>query len=299
MSHRLINCSKKSFWVFISGSDDENFMHDIARFADEIKKKQGGYDKNFMFFANDIGVYKLQGVLKNNLIKTRIFNCREFEKVIKLLNKISGKISFLSCVVSSHGRYLIDHIDNLNMPPDRLMKCLSDVHGLKQSMLLLGQCYSGIYTTKKTSNICVVGASKFGPALCFGNEDGAEKNIFLEYFMDCIHYSEDVDNDGKNTILDCYKYAACRANENLIRYKSDIYKRLDKTKDEIKKLQLNLLQQSEDNAMQLKLAAETKKFDKDMEIYHTYPEFWISDAKLAVNMEIENFISKNVSIPMC
>jgi len=294
MPNLLRNCPKKSLWLFICTSDDESFMKDIAYFAEQIKFKQNKRDNNFLFFTNNIGLYTLRGILENKGIKPRIFSRDKFKRVIKLTNRISKRIPFLGCVVSSHGNPVLKGIENLEMPPNDLIKILGETPGLKQSLLLLGQCYSGIYTTPANSKICVVGASRFGPSLCFGPTDGTESNIFLEYFAYCIKSPEDIDNDGKYTILDCYKYAACRASENLIKYKSGLYKTLDEEREKIKKLQMELLipelaEQAKSQAI-AELGATTIKFDNDMEIYHTYPEFWISNHKLALNMEIKDFI---------
>jgi hypothetical protein len=272
--------SSGSLWIFVCGQD-ERFMLDIVNFANQIKISQNNADGNFMFFApNAEGLINLLSSRKIQ-INNNVFKCEEFEEKIKLLKNIS----FLGCVVSSHGNSCgIESLSELK--PAKLLKLLYNIQGLTDGLLLLGQCYSGIFNMPAQPNICVIGASNFCPSLSLSEPGCWIANTFLHSFAEWIRNPQDMDGDGHNTILDAYKYAACKTNDKLSNFKSKTFVNIQHAFKQLYALQSELIKpaNSDNIELQAKYGIVSNNIKTWITNYHIMQESWISDMNTALRL---------------
>lgn len=286
----LQGSTQGSIWVFIAEMDNDSprFLFDIQNFAEKLKTKQSGNDSNFYFFVDNVD--QLKSVLQvKNISTNKVYSISQFETEI---GKLSG-IPFLGCVISSHGN--IDGAATLN--PNKILSCINNIPGLTDGLLLLGQCFAGVFNIPTTSKICVIGASNFCESLSSGYLKGVPwvANIFLYYFS--LWFTEtqnqDVDGDGNCSILDAYKYASFKTNISLQELKANFSKTFHIwCTGEVEKLYSISNQiikpQEGQNTYQLQAMYETiqQQLNNNLSVYHNTQEPWISDMSVAMRLII-------------
>lgn len=290
---RILQCSEQSsVWVFIAemdmGSGERpRFLFDIRNFAEKLKTKQSGDDTNFYFFVDNVD--QLKSVLEPAGVSVnKVYHISQFEIE---MSKLSG-IPFLGCVVSSHGN--INGAATLN--PNKILSCMNKIPGLTDGLLLLGQCFAGVFNVPTTSKICVIGASNFCESLSAKFEEVSWlANIFLYYFSRWFieNNNQDVDGDGNCSILDAYKYASFHTSLLLQRIKADFSKNFHIwCTDEVKKLQdiSNQIIAPKEGQNIVELQAVYKstqlELDRNLSLYHNNQEPWISDMNVAMRLII-------------
>lgn len=289
---QILQCSaQSSVWVFIAEMDEgverPRFLFDIRNFAEKLKIKQSGDDTNFYFFVDNVN--QLKSVLElANISTNKIYHISQFEIEV---GKLSG-IPFLGCVVSSHG--------NINgaatLKPNKILTCINNIPGLTDGLLLLGQCFAGVFNVPTTSKICVIGASNFCESLSAKfSEVSWCANIFLYYFSRWFieNNNQDVDGDGNCSILDAYKYASFHTSLLLQNIKAGFSKSFHIwCTDEFKKLQdisNQIIAPKEDqNIVELQAVYKSTQLelDRNLSLYHNNQEPWISDMSVAMRLII-------------
>lgn len=283
-------CAQSSIWVFIAEMDNDSprFLFDIQNFASKLKIKQSGDDSNFYFFVDN--TEQMKSVLRDNNISTeRVYPLAQFETEIGTLNHIP----FLGCVISSHGN--INGAATLN--PNKILTCINKIPGLTDGLLLLGQCFAGVFNVPTTSKICVIGASNFCESLSSSHIKGVSwiANIFLYYFS--LWFTEtqnqDVDGDGNCSILDAYKYASFRTNISLQELKANFSKTFHiwctGEVEKLYRISNQIINPKEDqNTYQLQAMYETvqQQLNNNLSVYHNTQEAWISDINVAIRLII-------------
>ena len=277
--------SSRPVWLFICEEDGQSprFMFDIRFFAESLKSRQENeaYD-NFYFFASNPDAMK--DLLKDRgIVTNKVFACSELETEIKRLENIP----FLGCVVSSHG----DINGVVNIKPNKIMDLIQNIPGLTDGLLLLGQCYSGIFNVPKQSKICVIGASNFCPSISskFNRVDWVA-NIFLYYFAKWLKTPFDVDGDGQNTVLDAYKYASYYTDNELNSIKSNLSKGFHtwctKEVEDLQSLSLKVIKNPADSGLMALYQDAQRRLGGRLSIYHNSQESWISDLNTALRFII-------------
>lgn len=271
--------SSGSIWLFICGHD-ERFMFDVRHFAEQLKSAQDNKDDNFYFFAPNPEA--LKNLLHDRAIDNRkVFDCIEFKNKIESLKNIP----FLGCIISSHGN--CGGIEVLgDMKPAKFLNLIHSVPGLTDGLLLLGQCYSGIFNMPKQSKVCVIGASNFCPSLSFPVQSGWSKNIFLYFFANWIKSPSDIDGDDQNTILDAYKYTSSMTNDELNKIRSGLLKTFNVLFRERDSISSELIKPENitNIELQARYGAITKNLDELINLYHITQESWISDINTAMRL---------------
>ena len=285
----LQTSAQSSVWVFIAEMDRDlpRFLFDIQNFAEKLKAKQSDNDSNFYFFVDN--VEQLKSVLAQKNISTdKVYEISQFKTE---MGKLSG-IPFLGCVVSSHGN--IEGAATLN--PNKILSCIKNIPGLTDGLLLLGQCFAGVFNTPTTSKICVIGASNFCESLSAKfSEVSWCANIFLYFFSRWFieNNNQDVDGDGNCSILDAYKYASFHTSLLLQNVKAQFSKNFHIwCTDEVKKLQdiSNQIIAPKEGQNIVELQAVYKstqlELDRNLSLYHNNQEPWISDMNVAMRLII-------------
>lgn len=281
---------QKSVWVFIAEMDNDNprFLFDIQNFAEKLKTKQDGDDSNFYFFVDNID--QMRSVLRDKNISTdRVFELSVFQDEISKLSNVP----FLGCVISSHGN--IDGAATLN--PNKILSSINKIPGLTDGLLLLGQCFSGVFNVPSSSKICVIGASNFCESVSSGRIKNVPwvANIFLYYFSLWFidEAAQDVDGDGICSILDAYKYASFKTSLLLQELKASYSKtfHLWCTAEVEKLYELSnqiIKPQENQNTYELQAMYETiqQQLNNNLSIYHNSQESWISDMNVALRLII-------------
>lgn len=274
-----VNPNQDTKWVFVCGRDDTpRFMFDIINAARIIKERQNDREDNIYYFT---GLPSASTFLEaNGLSSGQLYN---IDQLIPKLRTFKD-IAFLGCVVSSHGS--IDGMEGIK--PSELLDTMQQIPGVTDGLLLLGQCYSGIFNMPRQSKICVVGASNFYPSLSYQSiesECNWAANVFLYYFFKWIKNPYDVDGDGQHTVLDAYKYASSMTNDFLIRRKiqdsKDFQNWCSKEYEEISVAPTSPMQKME-------FTARMNELDARLSVYHNHQEAWISDQEVALRLIVKS-----------
>jgi len=270
-------------WVFLCEEDGQSprFMFDVRLFAESLKSKQDGIDDNMYFFASNSDAMK--NLLAEKGINTdKVFHYSKFEEEMRKLNNIP----FLGCVVSSHG----DINGAVNIKPNQILSLIQNIPGLTDALLLLGQCYSGIFNMPRQSKVCVIGASNFCPSISANIENiGWTANVFLYFFAKWLKNPNDVDGDGQMTLLDAYKFASYHTNNALNEIKADLSRQFHIwCTEEVKKLNNlanEILNDKGNNPKDMALyKMSSMKLENLLSIYHNSQESWISDMGTALRL---------------
>lgn len=278
---RILKNCEDSKWVFICGQElTPRFMFDIVNAAKIVKEKQGGIESNIYYFSDfpsASSVLTANGLSAGQLYPTN--------KLFEILGTFRN-ISFVGCVVSSHGD--INGIScSLNIKPNELLAKMQQIIGLTDGLLLLGQCYSGIFNMPSHPNICVIGASNFYPSISSVIDDDFcnwSANVFLYYFFNWLKSPMDVDGDGQATILDAYKYTSYKTNDFLVKSKIKDSKTFQSwCLDEQKKID----NPSEDDKNKGLTFIRVQELNTRLSLYHNHQEAWISNQDAAMRLLVD------------
>ncbi|MDR0448994.1 MAG: hypothetical protein LBG89_00840 [Rickettsiales bacterium] len=253
-------------------------MFDIINAAKIIKERQNN-ESNIYYFSDFQSASKI--LTANGLSAGQLYSTDRLEEI---LNGFSN-ISFLGCVVSSHGD--INGINcSSNIKPNHLLEKMQKIPGLTDGLLLLGQCYSGIFNMPKHSDICVIGASNFYPSISSPINDGRchwSANVFLYNFFDWLRAPVDVDGDGQPTLLDAYKYTSYKTNNFLVDSKISDSKTFEKwCLDEQRRID----NPTEDDKNKGLPFLRVQALNERLSLYHNHQEAWISNQTAAMRLII-------------
>lgn len=273
-----VNPNQDTKWVFVCGRDDTpRFMFDIINAAKIIKERQNDREDNIYYFTDLPSASSF--LTANGLSAGQLYG------ISQLIPKLETfkDIAFLGCVVSSHGN--IDGMEGIK--PSELLNAMQKITGLTDGLLLLGQCYSGIFNMPRQSKICVVGASNFYPSLSYKGIDDKcswSANVFLYNFFKWIQNPQDIDGDGQHTVLDAYKYASSTTNDFLVAKKiqdsKDFQTWCSKEYEEISVKPTNPMQKMD-------FEARMNRLDARLSIYHNHQEAWVSDQEVALRLIVK------------
>lgn len=275
---RILKNCEDSKWVFICGQESTpRFMFDIVNAAKIVKEKQNGVEANIYYFADFPSA--------SNVLTSNGLSAGQLYPTSQLFDTISSfsNISFLGCVVSSHG-----NINGINcasdIKPNELLAKMQQINGLTDGLLLLGQCYSGIFNMPNHSNICVIGASNFYPSISAPIKDGIcnwAANVFLYFFFEWLKNPVDIDGDGQATILDAYKYTSYKTNQFLVRSKIEDSKTFETwCLSEQRKIE-NPTTEDRDKGMTF---MRIQELNDRLSLYHNHQEAWISNQNAAMRL---------------
>jgi hypothetical protein len=227
-------------WLFLSGSDEERFLDDIS-FGVQCLAHRGVLANNILLFVDQQS--PLSVISSHQYLgEMQIF------KTSEILDQISQKDpAKLVVVVTGHGNEMgIDALPSIS--PHALIESLKNIKSLTYGLVVLGQCYAGIFNfleVKKFDSIsnkvvapeiCIIGATDLATSISapvnissidtlktFSCVHQWSANLFLLFFMWYIAAPVDIDGDGINTVIDAYKSAGIRTNGQLLHNKKNAF----------------------------------------------------------------------------
>jgi hypothetical protein len=227
-------------WLFLSGSDEERFLDDIS-FGVQCLTHRGVVANNILLFVDQQSPLSV-------ISSHQYLGAMEVFKTNEILGQISQrKPSKLVVVVTGHGHEVgIDALPSIS--PHNLIESLKNIQGLQYGLVVLGQCYAGIFNflevkkfdpvSKKVvaPEICIIGATDLATSISvpvnissidilktFYCAQQWSANLFLLFFMWYIADPVDIDGDSKTTVIDAYKSAGIRTNVQLLNNKKNAF----------------------------------------------------------------------------
>lgn len=279
-----------TFIYIITSSDnlEVRFLQDIARCALLFScNKNVAYEKQVI--VSDISKNELIGYIKffDN------FEVIASADVYGYIKNVESENLFIisSCHGSLHG---IDAKEVIC--PHQFTEAIKQNAYIINCVCLFGQCYAGIFNHLNlkcpNKNIVYIGATEMRAGLSTLqswkiNESNVWEwcaNIFVYHLASWLNAPIDVDNDGRYTIIDMYKYVCYMTNRQTEGVeKEEAKKYLDeKIKAEIGKV----IPAEKDTKQILDKLDEEAKNELDYIIPHQ--DCWILNAECAINMVIEN-----------
>jgi hypothetical protein len=231
---------KSTFWIFISGSDEDSHVEDIIFGLSCLEKRGVSPDRIAVFIdKSDRWIF-----IDESRFSSKITINSTYEITDILNSQITEKVVVF---VTGHGnengiKVLEQNGEDYEIKPYQLIKLVQNINGLQSGLIILGQCYAGTFnflnlessdTGQPTPEISIIGATDLQVSInaTFSPDDPDEidtsnnplnnnlVNIFLTCFMYYVASPKDIDGDGIATVLDIYKAALVKSNKILIKVK--------------------------------------------------------------------------------
>ena len=233
--------SEDTVWVFLSGSDEERFLDDIS-FGIECLIYRGIDPSRILVFVDQASTISVLSAYSFPQ-KIGYYPTSKLKNILDQINPVQ-----LALIVTGHGCFN-GIVASSVITPNALLTITKSVSSLKYALVILGQCYAGIYnfleakTFDKTTNeklspeICIIGATNLNVSLSISikistfpppfNSFSCNKewlaNIYLLFFMCYVATPVDVDGDNIINVLDSYKMAGIQTNESLHKLKLSLF----------------------------------------------------------------------------
>lgn len=287
-----------TLWIFVSGSQEARHVNDIIFGVDVLRKR--GVDPRHIFIFSDhkdnathLGPYGItQHVYPTSDLSARL--------------AVAEKHSFAVLIATGDG----DENGIATTPPagislNAVTKAVRGCSGIEAGIIVLCQCFGGVFNFADATvdpPLILIGATNLNMSLSYMatlaapimRTDGTpglqqwEANVFMLHFLGWFTQPADVDGDGRPTIMDAFKYAGVRSNNQLRNMKSLAYVGLDALLPAFRAA----LQEVENAKQQNKPADEVKKLtmdadamaiilEKGLTSLHLHQEPWILHAALA------------------
>ncbi len=285
-------------WFFVSGSDEERFLDDIA-FGIQCLLYRGVSLENIFLFVDNPG----------NINLSDFYPFPE-EVTVETTDKIRSRITAIDCsnlaiVVTGHGcEYGIAASSNIS--PYKLLEIIKSNTNLKYALVVLGQCFAGTFNFLEARSkdratgevispeICIVGATdltfSISVTVSIADQEIVKEfdcpkewlaNLFLFFFMYHIALPIDIDGDDKLTVIDTYKIAGILTNSRLRDMKQKAFISLQET------LLTSTLSQLTEGEIAKRLAEKAKQdLANTLNIILTNQNFWILNANLSRKLEL-------------
>lgn len=215
--------SDETTWIFLLGKFKKSETRHINDIYNGIMSlyKQCVKPKNIRLFIDE-------DISSNNDIYS-MFLCKNYSILeTKQLKTEISKIHSKNIVIFilGHGDIEKGIIASPNIRPYKLLDYIASNKYSINIIIFLNQCYAGIFQDIDISNInnqrkiLFVGASNLTKSLSYKIEKiNWKANLFLYYIFKWIQNPKDIDCDKKFTIMDAFKYASAKLNDDCLKYK--------------------------------------------------------------------------------
>lgn len=289
--------SEKTNWVFLLASGDEpeeRHIYDIA-FGVFCLEKKGISPENLTLIIDGENRTRI-----NSLISNATDYNYSILRSNDLYNHFKGN-TFTNIVLFVTGHGNIDGIAGPNpLKPYPLIQAIKNSPGLILGVIYLGQCYAGIFNYMNVAKkedcgqlikppLILIGATNlFNSISAATQEDFLHQpknwvaNLFLLYLFKWILEPQDVDGDGKFTIMDSYKFAGALSNDSNKQIKGNGFlqpfselSKITELQSQIDKTKKESPSSSQITFLELELSATRKKFENALDIQFNHQESWI------------------------
>ena len=281
-------------WVFLSDSDEPRHLWDIALGARVLKLKNVPNNRIHVC-TNHIGAAQ-------HLNPYGIHDIRPIAQLELLMQSI--RCDVLVLVVGGHGTVQgAGQGTSVVSPADAIAK-VRRVPGLKGGVIVLSQCFAGVFNLMDADAdppLVIIGATNLNESVSskvdlqrpLQLEDGSPgvktwlANIFSLNFFVWLEAPPDVDGDGELTILDAFKFAGARSNQQLITAKSELFMQALSLADQLRGLVQQAAPTPQAAGMKmLQMKATEQRLLEVLKMLYLHQEPWILHAKLARRISI-------------
>ncbi|MGP1438454.1 MAG: hypothetical protein ACTTKH_05220 [Treponema sp.] len=290
--------SEKTNWIFLLASKNEPEIRHIydVKFGIDALISSGVAIENITVIIDSSEPSTLKIIKETDSFTNKsIYKSSELKELFKK-NNYDNIVLF----VNGHGGYRgLDA--NSKITPSYLLNSLQNANHLKRGIVFLGQCFAGIFNYmpvmksekdgKQLPPIILIGSTGLRSSLSsiYVVKEKTEEypyqiNIFFYYLFEWIKKPEDIDGDGKCSLIDAYKYvgyniikfSSYQKINNLIKKKQDEYRFCK----EIKKIKNKNMSDKEKKAIETTIIALKEKLLS----YEYNQEPWILNAIEAMNV---------------
>jgi hypothetical protein len=211
-----------ALWVFVACSQEPRHLHDIV-FAISVLRRRGVPDARIWVFVDHARP-------EPYFEPYRIRNVLPFGELSRTLGGVPASRSAV-VVIGGHGAELGLVPKNAAEPfkASALFRAVSRVPGVAVGVVLLTQCFGGIFHYTKADGspaLVVMGGANLNLSLSMNVElptplpqaSGAPglsswaANVFAYDFFSWLELGHDIDGDGVLTVMDAFKYAGAKSN---------------------------------------------------------------------------------------
>lgn len=279
--------SAETNWYFLSGSDEDRFLMDID-FGVRCLQYRGFPESNIKLFIDQPSP---QGFLQSYNFpgNLAIYPTAQLERELN-----SATPQQLVIVVTGHGDYG-GITASPPIKPYQMLQALRSTNGLEKVLMVLGQCYAGLFNflearsydnqtgQKLHPEICIIGATGLNTSISFTFEGSIVQhiqfptrwlaNLFLLSFMIQVSQPIDIDGDGLYTAMDAFKFAGIYTNIILQQIKHNAFMEVS-----------NVLVQRPPQQTQSPISLDQQSLDKLKDLYSNVlisQDYWILNANFA------------------
>ncbi len=237
----------------------------------------------------------------------KIISIKYVQNIPQIVRK--NKFENLVLFVTGHGG--IDGLPYVtSIKPFHFLNCIRRIKQLRNAIIYMGQCYAGIFhymsvqsrhdehKKQLSPEIIVIGATNLFTSISTSksyslNADGRTwpANLFLYYVFEWISNPKDIDGDGKYTVIDSYKYAGAKTNQEYTYRKNYLFLLILEIQKKINDIEEKLKFHSKESSIYKKLELEKKaeilNFSQKSEIYFNHQEPWILNSMPAQLIEFK------------
>ncbi|WP_230472699.1 hypothetical protein [Gibbsiella quercinecans] len=203
--------------------------------------------------------------------------------------------------VTGHGSLNGIHGD-VPITPNMLVSCIRSMHGLRNAIVYLGQCYAGLFNYvnagggRDSADIILVGATNLHESLSLGTTEQFLQqpitwcaNVFLLHVFKWLSSPKDVDGDGRITVMDSYKYAGVQSNISNKLFKTQCFSEMVDLHNEFKQREALVSAPTGDPAVdmanRMEFQAVNDKYQQSLGIHYVHQECWILNSRPAQKIE--------------
>lgn len=289
-THHLI--SGDTLWVLVADSDENRHVFDIV-FALDALRSQGINQDSVRVFTSHPDPDSLLTPFGRSV------PCSELDRLASEFAQADG-YEHVVVAVTGHG-----HMAGVGtIRPHQLVEAVRSVPNLKAGTLILCQCSAGVFDlldVKKRPPLALLGATNLDDSLSIKvalktpipQSNGSpglktwSANIFWLYFFGWIRTPEDVDGDGRLTLLDAYKFAGSISKKHILEGKGELFLQALEAADVLRTLAPRVQGPNPTVQDRLRLKAAQDVLDRQLGFLHFSQEPWILNAEKARGLLFE------------
>jgi hypothetical protein len=301
----LASTNSNTQWVFVAGKAEPRHLFDII-FGVHALRRRGVPDSSIWVFADHPATIQHFGPYGIS----NVFPVSEFAGKLPRLPPAELAV----VVVTGHGDHAgicVEGGPSINAT--QLLGALRACPGVRGGVVLLGQCYAGLFNYTNAGldpdavHICLIGATSLNlsvsnhttlpaPLKLKDGTDGLSQwiaNDFVVRFFEWMLNPRDIDGDGRYSLMDAFKYASVMTNEVQRAGKGDNHILVGFLQPEVVRLEQALQQAHAAGAdpkaihsLMLEHGAKFQRLKEVLQNLYVHQEPWILHARFASAIEL-------------